>query len=187
MTKEIEKLAEEKYPATFPSGNVWLDDNNYALKRVAFIAGYQAALTNQVSWVGMQWISVEDRLPKNGERVLGYSEDYERSECVVFKDEDFWMTNDMGDLESFEFSDSVTHWMPLPYAPDDESSPKTPSIDPDEMAVGLLKWVDNNNFKRGTSIGNKLLWYSPKEGGFTDDELLQLFKLSPEYKSLTKK
>lgn len=64
-----------------------------------------------------KWIDAEKEVPNEGERVLGYSEDYEKTEIVVFKDERFMMINNDGELESFEFSDCVTHWQPIPTNP----------------------------------------------------------------------
>lgn len=64
-----------------------------------------------------KWIIAEKEVPNEGERVLGYSDDYEKTEIVVFKDERFMMINNDGELESFEFSDCVTHWQPIPTNP----------------------------------------------------------------------
>lgn len=68
------------------------------------------------------WVRVEDRNPINGQRVIGWSEDYERSELVVWHDGDFAIPNADGNLEYSEFSDSVTHWQPLPSPPTTNNS-----------------------------------------------------------------
>lgn len=65
-----------------------------------------------------QWVSVDYEPPKEGERVLGWSEDYERAEIVHFKGGRYLMPSEDGSkLESFEFTDTVTHWQHLPQPP----------------------------------------------------------------------
>jgi hypothetical protein len=65
----------------------------------------------------MEWISVEDRLPDNGDSIIGYSSLDERVEggeysyclfqkyhCLYFSREGYMV---------------ITHWMPLPEPPED--------------------------------------------------------------------
>jgi hypothetical protein len=63
-----------------------------------------------------KWVNVEDKTPPEGTAVIGYSEDYEKCDTVVFQDGSFWMIGPDG-LESFEFSDMVTHWQHFPKTP----------------------------------------------------------------------
>jgi hypothetical protein len=60
-----------------------------------------------------EWISVKDRLPENGQRVLCYNKYmYVKDYDCVFYDGDFnWTGSRIGQIEG------VTHWMPLPKPP----------------------------------------------------------------------
>lgn len=62
-----------------------------------------------------QWISVKDRLPEDEEYVLIFTAG--GSVLIVFYDSDGWYT-----LE--EYLREVTHWMPLPEAPEEENFEK---------------------------------------------------------------
>ena len=59
-----------------------------------------------------RWISVEERLPEKYRRVLGVC-------CMgVFEtryDGKYWR------VEEFPFKDFITHWMPLPEAPEEDA------------------------------------------------------------------
>lgn len=59
-----------------------------------------------------QWISVEDRLPETPDDVLvAYSDGTVTSLCY-FKNDNVWMDEYGG------VYDEITHWMPLPKAPE---------------------------------------------------------------------
>ncbi len=71
----------------------------------------------------MEWISVKDRLPKNKQRILMYCiREFVNDEPIVIG---HYQT---GDYENFistcfvedEMSD-ITHWMPLPEPPNQQS------------------------------------------------------------------
>jgi hypothetical protein len=63
----------------------------------------------------MNWISVKDRLPENGQRVICYNRFIEiKNYDSVFYDGDIhWTGAPIGELTG------VTHWMPLPEPPKD--------------------------------------------------------------------
>lgn len=57
------------------------------------------------------WISVEDELPKDGEKVLGYNPNFNAPlvcDCYAGKFGEGWSYFDSG---------FITHWMPMPEAP----------------------------------------------------------------------
>ena len=62
-----------------------------------------------------KWISVEERLPESGERVLIMFKPFEDDENISIG----WLTKSGFDCydDSVYFFRSVTHWMPLPEAP----------------------------------------------------------------------
>lgn len=64
-----------------------------------------------------------------------------------------------------------------------QSSPETNPIDPNEMAVGFGEWI--RKFESLEIEKSNREWFI--ESQISSQQLLQLFKLSPEYKSLTKK
>lgn len=57
----------------------------------------------------MEWISVEDRLPEIGERVLAFDNEYGVQIMWLNQREKWEMP--------VRFADSATHWMPLPEPP----------------------------------------------------------------------
>lgn len=62
------------------------------------------------------WISVEDRLPEEDEDVLGYviGRNVDAPAVVFYwSEEEGWFSNGARDL-------NVTHWQPLPDAPEDK-------------------------------------------------------------------
>ena len=61
-----------------------------------------------------QWVSVEDRLPEEGQVCFVYCEAHHRLECVPFIG--VWPLVIIN-WESGENTCPVTHWMPLPSAP----------------------------------------------------------------------
>lgn len=63
-----------------------------------------------------EWISVKDNLPEIGIEVLGYSEKEDKFCVVVYSDT-------YRCFFSGQFpNDNITHWMPLPCAPQKEVS-----------------------------------------------------------------
>lgn len=73
-----------------------------------------------------RWISVEDRLPEDGERIDCYLEYASKSQwvhkraCNCWFDGRFWWSED-GDTPS-NITGVVTHWQPLPPAPTKKSN-----------------------------------------------------------------
>ena len=69
-----------------------------------------------------EWISVEDRLPEEGQKVLVsfiWFESRERGNAVLLYgnyDDHNWRTADDG--SELDYSVLVTHWTPLPEAPE---------------------------------------------------------------------
>ena len=68
-----------------------------------------------------EWISVKERMPKDGQEVIAFTKD----EIIGFMDyrgessaTDEWWTDDFGNALRY---DDVTHWMPLPELPKEES------------------------------------------------------------------
>ena len=104
--KEIEKLAEEKYPQypTEPKGERRYNrDVNCFIKRKAFIAGAKSQSMSE-------WVSVEDRLPDNRQQVIFYRNNISEGYFLgVYKHGIFHQ-----DLIMYT---GVTHWMPLPQKP----------------------------------------------------------------------
>lgn len=81
--------------------NMWIMDE-WKLAEEAFLAGYQAAAP--------QWISVKDRLPEKGDRVLiSY---HDGVSIGSYHRNDDWHV--IGIILR-----SVTHWMPLPKPPEE--------------------------------------------------------------------
>ena len=101
--KTPEQMAEEY-------ASEYVTDPGYILSKSGFLAGYQAA---------QQWISVKERLPKEGmEVVIGWFQQTASNKL-------YW-TTDVAILTNKVFSgwrvySEVTHWMPLPAAPKDEA------------------------------------------------------------------
>lgn len=62
-----------------------------------------------------QWISVNDRLPRVGERVIAYGDNGPKGCCMAFvNDDDEWLY----EIDNhYENGYGITHWMPLPEAP----------------------------------------------------------------------
>lgn len=103
--KDIEDIAEEKYPSTiYSAGGIPFDDTICEIKRAAFISGSQ---------YGKEWVSVEERLPKGITRVLclcqsGHIE-VGYYDCEWQSDNTFKTFKDRGYV--------VSHWMLLPEPP----------------------------------------------------------------------
>jgi len=71
----------------------------------------------------MEWISVKDKLPPNGDKLVlvvvhGYREDIVPMNAVEigsYTSEDGWILETFPDLENMQ----VTRWMPLPEPPEE--------------------------------------------------------------------
>jgi len=58
----------------------------------------------------MEWISVKTRLPEKDEEVTAYH----RKEGCLFA----WYDEQWQDRDNYYLDDLITHWMPLPEAPE---------------------------------------------------------------------
>lgn len=71
----------------------------------------------------MNWIKIEDQLPKDGDRVITYFE-LTGIEISTYKNlagtEDEVFGHNLFFNKSGFLTDDVTHWMPLPKIPKDE-------------------------------------------------------------------
>ena len=65
----------------------------------------------------MEWINVDDRLPEEYERVLSYNSWHEKIKVdyIVFAPDPIWACTLAHQMK-------VTHWMPLPEAPNPNNS-----------------------------------------------------------------
>ena len=70
------------------------------------------------------WISVNDRLPDKYNRVLMSAVDYEsearQAITIGFRDGDWWWSQETGGSD-VELGITVTHWMPLPEPPKEDT------------------------------------------------------------------
>jgi len=69
----------------------------------------------------MEWISVKDKLPKEGEIVVAWLSDIDEPACVRFKIDEYgplWV--ELIEIDRFDFSreSKVSHWLSLPQTPD---------------------------------------------------------------------
>ncbi len=62
----------------------------------------------------MEWISVEDRLPNNEQRILVSDGDFIVIDEFIEEEDDFYLESGL------ELVDEVSHWMPLPEPPKGE-------------------------------------------------------------------
>lgn len=62
-----------------------------------------------------EWISVEERLPEGHMQVLMWSARWKIAEAGSYYNKHFWVYTEIGDGY---IADNITHWMPLPEAPD---------------------------------------------------------------------
>ena len=84
--------------------------------RIAFLAGYQAAKDEMNSSNNSNgWISVKDRLPEDGVKVLVVSDgETGASEWQYKRIWGWWHEGGFG----WTIGDTVTHWAPLPKPPE---------------------------------------------------------------------
>lgn len=66
-----------------------------------------------------EWISVKDRLPKAGERVIA-TDGVMVGEVFMGNDYDFYRNNFYGSSWMRIFGTKITHWMKLPKPPKEE-------------------------------------------------------------------
>jgi len=83
---------------------VTMDDAEPSLASAGSVGNYSAKPNS--------WISVAERLPEEGERVLAWDNDFNESEVAIYYAHDGWGCDAAMSL-------NVTHWMPLPAPPTD--------------------------------------------------------------------
>ena len=119
MTKTPEQMAEEYANSLWESPKYYQPE--WSESKNGFLAGYKAAenhFRDVTEKVGPQWISVKDRLPKEGmEVVIGWFQQTASNKL-------YW-TTDVAILTNKVFSgwrvySEVTHWMELPAPPKEE-------------------------------------------------------------------
>ena len=71
------------------------------------------------------WISVKDKLPENNVTVLAYCEKTKKyfignRSCCYFSKEAYWR-HEGARGAMYTVTSKVTHWMPLPEPPEEES------------------------------------------------------------------
>lgn len=71
-------------------------------------------VTNCIAATQPQWVSVDERLPDDGERVVFKHNRSNDIECGVFST----ACNVFFVLDNFYFSNNISHWMPLPPEPE---------------------------------------------------------------------
>ena len=110
MTDYISREAAIEY-LTLNMG--WHDEDGYPVDDWDERKAHIADLINGIpaADVRPKWISVEERLPEAGQRVLCYCR-ANIYEVMKMRTDGRWVANDMVLRNSF-----VTHWMPLPEAP----------------------------------------------------------------------
>lgn len=131
--KTPEEMAEEYTRYWWPDFNdVKTCCQAHLATRQSFLAGYRAAQDQLADVSKMMnspekpdgWISVNDRLPREGEEVLVFGCLLNAPKLLgvrhrVLGDQD-WKYTWQGDGYIFN-QDYVTHWMPLPKAPKEEA------------------------------------------------------------------
>ena len=85
-----------------------------SLNEVGALRDANEHLGVMLSKAKQEWISVDERLPEEGTRVIGY--DYESNvRCYFIYSERWWLTEDDGWNTAKGWG--VTHWMPIPEPP----------------------------------------------------------------------
>lgn len=69
-----------------------------------------SAAMSPASTGSLAWISVAERLPEEGERVLAWDTDFKECETATYYAHDGWGGDVIASL-------NVTHWMPFPAPP----------------------------------------------------------------------
>lgn len=94
-------------------------------------------LEKQLSEKQPEWISVEDRLPKEKDMVLAFAMDKDHRFAFLSDDENWYNSNGFLEL-------NITHWMPLPEPP----KPKEPTF----KDVFLKAFPKAQKYDEGTPI-----------------------------------
>jgi len=101
MKKQIEVMAVENLVAfLWHNTSMYDEDQIFDVAEALVNAGYRK----------QEWISVEDRLPENDNRVLVYMHENRMSYTKIDTDR-------IVSGKWVRWGDTVTHWMPLPDAP----------------------------------------------------------------------
>lgn len=108
--KQIEEMAKAMCRNAMPNGNCATDDEPCALECVY---GYCAERLYCKGYRKQEWISVEERLPKEFVSVLGYMTDAEGFPPV----RECYMVGRVFFFPALRDVRPVSHWMPLPEAP----------------------------------------------------------------------
>jgi hypothetical protein len=102
MNDQIEKQAIEEMRKDL----VEVFDEEYEKRRI-ITADFTAIKMVAKGYRKQEWISVEERLPKDSERVLVYGE---KGICFATRYKRDWLT-------PMRYNGEITHWMPLPAPP----------------------------------------------------------------------
>lgn len=93
-----------------------MDELRKRIKKLFAQYGYDELINHLVA-LFPQWISVDDRLPERGIRVLTYNRDRTMDIDLVIsasaKHSEYW-------LSARATRDTVTHWQPLPQPPKEQ-------------------------------------------------------------------
>ena len=106
MKEQIEKQAIEEMAKVIKSSLDGLGIGNFNFTGDEISTMFAKALYN-AGYRKQEWISVEERLPKDSERVLVYGE---KGICFATRYKRDWMT-------PMRYNGEITHWMPLPEPP----------------------------------------------------------------------
>jgi hypothetical protein len=123
--KTKEELAEEYAKKEWP---YWTTSEMFLNCKTDFLAGWDACNSAREKEEG--WVSVEERLPEIGVKVLGYNEHfriYEIAERWTHKydqyvpQENGLFKKEQREIEYFGDNNVMTHWRPLPTPPKEET------------------------------------------------------------------
>lgn len=167
---EIERLAEEYYNSN------WADKNENSRKviKMIFVAAIKSYTAAKDKGVGMKWISVKDsHKPKDDESVLcaANGDGVLLSTCYYSAKRDAYTP--YGEAQE---DGRVTHWMPLPNRPGDES--QSPS---DQRGEGSEIDLNNLEKKLNDALGKETAesltkWLKDQRKGFAINETVILDK-----------
>lgn len=117
----MNEICEEgNYVEAFETLMQAIDKNDIAFGNGQFWAFHKVKQACTIADIGNymsfgQWISVNDRLPRVGKRVIAYGDNGPNGCCMAFVGlDDEWLCNIDGYyVEAY----GITHWMPLPESP----------------------------------------------------------------------